>query len=473
MTSGPHAAGDEHALHLTWAQAREAAAAAARALPPAEVPLVRAAGRSLAEPLTALRDMPHYTSSAMDGWAVCGTGPWILADPGEPLTAHQAVPIVTGGALPPGARSVLRREHGEVLPDEDGLPHLRVSPSAPPGSPGGGADLRQAGEEAHGGDVLLKAGSLLGPAQLALAALAGYDAVNVTGRPLVRIVRTGGEVVESGLPGPGLVRDVFSYLIPPLVEAYGGILVGHRKIGDAAAEWAAALSDEDAAADHATAEGASRAGAAHDGAGSPAAPAGPADVVITTGGTGRGGSDHFRDIVAQMGGRLIVDGVAMRPGHPTVLAELPDGRFFVGLPGNPLAAVVGLVTVGEPLLAALSGREPLAAVELPAGEVFEPELRRTRILPFRRMYGLASPAAGSGSGMLRGLARADGFMVVPPHGLELGAPVACIPLPWGRPLGEGAPSSSAKAKAAPTEKAKPKRRTVGSQDPVDWSALDA
>ncbi|GAB2741258.1 molybdopterin-binding protein [Sinomonas soli] len=456
MTPGPDAAGTQHALHLTWSEARAVASSAASPLPPAEVPLAQARGRTLAGRLAALRDMPHYTSSAMDGWAVCGTGPWIMAEPGEPLTAHQAVPIVTGGALPPGARAVLRREYGEVAPDEDGLPHLRLSAAAPPGAPGGGADLRPAGEEAREGETLLKDGAALGPAQLALAALAGHDALRVTGRPLVKLVRTGGEVVESGLPGPGLVRDVFSYLLPPLIEAYGGILIAHEKIGDDAAEWAAALADRPG-----------RGPDASDGGTAGAEPS-AADVVVTTGGTGKGGSDHFRDIVAAMGGRLLVDGIAMRPGHPTVLAELPDGRFFLGLPGNPLAAVVGLATVGEPLLAALSGREPVEPTDLPSGEAFEPELRRTRVIPFRRMYGMASPASGVGSGMLRGLARADGFMVVPPHGLELAAPVPCLPLPWGRPLGAPTPSSAPSA-----QKARPKRRPVASKDPVDWSALDA
>lgn len=458
MTPGPDSAVPQHALHHTWSEARAAASAAAAPLPPADVALARASGRKLAEPLVALRDMPHYTSSAMDGWAVCGTGPWILSEPGEPLTAHQAVPIVTGGALPPGARAVLRREYGEVVPDEDGLPHLRVAAGAPPGSPAGSADLRPAGEEARDGEALLKAGTLIGPAQLALAALAGYDTLRVTGRPLVKLVRTGGEVVESGLPGPGLVRDVFSYLLPPLIEAYGGILVAHEKIGDDATEWADALADR----------GEGDAEAASDG-GAAAGRLGPADVVVTTGGTGKGGSDHFRDIVAAMGGRLLVDGVAMRPGHPTVLAELPDGRFFLGLPGNPLAAVVGMATVGEPLLATLSGQDPAEPVELPSGEAFEPELKRTRVVPFRRMYGMASPAAGIGSGMLRGLARADGFMIVPPHGLELGDPVPCLPLPWGRPLGDHAASSA----SAPGQKARPKRRTAASREPVDWSALDA
>ena len=453
------AAGAAHSLHHSWSEARAAAAAAGSPIPPAEAPLSACAGRALAKDLTALTPLPHYASSAMDGWAVSGTGPWILAEPGEPLAAHQASPIVTGGALPAGARAVLRREYGEIAPDDEGLPHLRLGPAAPPGSPSGGADLRPAGEEAQPGDVLLPVGTELGPAQLALAAIAGYDELPVEGRPLVRIVRTGSEVVESGMPEPGRVRDVFSFLIPPLVAAYGGILVGQQKIGDAAEEWHAALAD-DAVADTAVED-------AVEGSGSASAPSqlGPADVVITTGGTGKGESDHLRDVVARLGGRLLVDGISMRPGHPTVLAELPDGRFFVGLPGNPLAAVMGFLAVGEPLLSTLGGRPPLNTVELPSGTVFEPELKRTRLVPFRRMYGMASPAGATGSGMLRGLARADGVMVIPPHGVQLGEPVQALPLPWGRPLVEPAVETAAKPK--------PKRRSVSSKEPVDWSALDA
>ena len=440
MTHG--AASAAHSLQHSWAEARATAAAAGPRIPSVRVPLRLSAGRTLAEDLTALTPMPHYASSAMDGWAVSGTGPWILVDTGEPLSAHQASAIVTGGALPPGTRAVLRREHGEVAPDAEGLPHLRLGPAAPPGAPSGGADIRPAGEEAQPGDVLLPAGTELGPAQLALSAVAGYDELFVEGRPLVRLVRTGSEVVESGTPEPGRVRDVFSFLIPPLVAVYGGILVGERKIGDGADEWHTALADDDAEA---------------------LGTLGPADVVITTGGTGKGESDHFRDVVARLGGKLLVDGVAMRPGHPTVLAELPDGRFFVGLPGNPLAAVMGFLAVGEPLLAAMSGRPPLASVQVPSGTLFEPELKRTRLVPFRRMYGMASPTGGSGSGMLRGLARADGVMIVPPHGLELGEPAEALPLPWGRPLVDTAGAASAK----------PKRRTVSSKEPVDWSGLDA
>jgi molybdopterin molybdotransferase len=435
------ATGAAHHVDHSWSEARAVAAAAAPRIPPVRLPLRLCAGRTLAEDLTALTPMPHYASSAMDGWAVSGSGPWILVEAGEQLSAHQASPIVTGGLIPPGARAVLRREHGEIAPDAEGLPHLRLGAAAPPGAPSGGADIRPSGEEAQPGEVLLPAGTVLGPAQLALSAVAGYDELPVEGLPLVRLVRTGSEVVESGKPEPGRVRDVFSFLIPPLVTVYGGILVGQRKIGDAAEEWHAALADDEPAGDS----------------------AGPADVVITTGGTGKGESDHFRDIVARLGGKLLVDGIAMRPGHPTVLAELPDGRFFVGLPGNPLAAVMGFLAIGEPLLAAMAGRPLLTTVPVPSGKVFEPELKRTRLVPFRRVYGMASPSGGSGSGMLRGLARADGVMVVPPHGLELGEPAEALPLPWGRPLTEA---------ASPAAGTKPKKRSVASKGPVDWSGLD-
>ena len=85
------------------------------------------------------------------------------------------------------------------------------------------------------------------------------------------------------------------------------------------------------------------------------------DVTITTGGTGCSGTDHFRAAISALGGQLLLDGIAMRPGHPAVLAELPDGRFVVGLPGNPLAAMMALITIGAPLLEALGGR-PLSDV---------------------------------------------------------------------------------------------------------------
>ena len=95
--------------------------------------------------------------------------------------------------------------------------------------------------------------------------------------------------------------------------------------------------------------------------------------------------------MAELGGRLLIDGIAMRPGHPAVLAELPDGRFVLGLPGNPLAAMMALSTVGAPLLAALGTASCRRSGEVPCGTMIEPDPGRTRLMPFRLLYGMASP----------------------------------------------------------------------------------
>ena len=105
--SMPH----RHLAH-TWQEARQLAFDCATPIPAAPVPLRQALGRTLATDVTALQDMPHYASSAMDGWAVSGSGPWILAEPNQRLTPHQASPIVTGGLIPAGAKAVLRSESG-------------------------------------------------------------------------------------------------------------------------------------------------------------------------------------------------------------------------------------------------------------------------------------------------------------------------------------------------------------------------
>ena len=154
-----------------------------------------ALGRKLDRDILALQDMPHYASSAMDGWAVNGSGPWIPVDRGNRLAPHQASIIVTGGLVPDGAKAVLRSENAVLGKDDEGLPILMTGGKARPGEPRAGEHIRKAGEEALAGDVLVKAGVKLNPAHLALAALAGYDELQVQGRPVVRLVLTGSEVV--------------------------------------------------------------------------------------------------------------------------------------------------------------------------------------------------------------------------------------------------------------------------------------
>jgi molybdopterin molybdotransferase len=444
-----------HHLAHTWQEARQLAFDCAAPIPAAPVPLKSALRRILAADVEALQDIPHYASSAMDGWAVNGSGPWILAEPGQRLAPHQASPIVTGGLIPPGAKAVLRSESGLIAPDEDGLPALRTSGAAKPGEPRNGEHIRKAGEEASAGELLVKAGTVLNPAHLALAALAGHDALPVLGKAAVRLVLTGSEVVPAGIPQPGEVRDTFGPQLAGVVEMLGGICCGEVKIGDSYDEWLSVLEDQEPAVPDA--------GSAED-AGAENL---PADVVITTGGTGRSGTDHLRRAVAELGGRLLIDGIAMRPGHPAVLAELPDGRFIIGLPGNPLAAMMALSTLAGPLLAALGHGKLPPVVEVPCGSTIEPDPGRTRLMPFRLLYGMASPAQHTGPGMMRGLAAADGVLVVPPHGVQLGEPVPAFALPWGPPVPEPG-ATGAQAKASPK---RPVRKPAGTDGPVDWSAL--
>ena len=341
-----------HLAH-TWQEARQLAFECAVPIPAAPVPLRQTLGRTLAADVVARQDMPHYASSAMDGWAVNGSGPWILAEPGQRLAPHQASPIATGGLIPPGAKAVLRSESGIIDADDDGLPVLKLGGTAKPGDPRNGDHFRKAGEEAAAVDVLIKGGTVLNPAHLALAALAGSDALPVLGKAVVRLVFTGSEVVTSGIPAPGQVRDTFGPQLAAVVGMLGGICTEEVKVGDTYAEWLAALEDTDPAGENL-----------------------PADVVITTGGTGRSGTDHLRRSVAELGGRLLIDGIAMRPGHPAVLAELPDGRYILGLPGNPL------VTTSEPV-----------------------KTRRTTALPSTGKASLPASAAS---------ARWAGFRTVPP-----------------------------------------------------------
>lgn len=448
----------KHLAH-TWEEARQAAFDCATPIPAAPVPLREALGRTLAADITALQDMPHYASSAMDGWAVNGTGPWILAEPGQRLAPHQASVIVTGGLLPPGAKAVLRSESGVMSTDDEGLPVLTTGGAARPGEPRNGQHIREAGEEAVAGEVLVKAGTALNPAHLALAALAGYDDVTVQGKPVVKLLLTGSEVVDRGLPEPGKVRDTFGPQLASVVEMLGGICTGQVRIGDSYSEWLEALEDEGPAA------------APEDLPDEASAAVLPADVVITTGGTGQSGTDHFRRAVAELGGRLVIDGVAMRPGHPAVLAELPDGRFVLGLPGNPLAAMMALFTVGAPLLAALGHAALPPVQDVPCGAMIDPDPGRTRLMPFRLLYGMASPAQHTGPGMMRGLASADGVMVVPPHGVQLGESVPAFALPWGQAIpapkaAESKPKTTPR-KAGNRSAAKPAEKS----GPVDWSAL--
>lgn len=493
---GPQAG---HAHRATgWPEARVAArragATARTGREPLALPLGRALGQVLAGPLPALADLPSFDTSAMDGWAVAGPGPWhvreetaVLAGhaPAAALAAGEAVRIATGAPVPPGTTAVLRSEHSRTErsrteqprteqarteqlraeqpraadPSAEHLPAERLPPEHPstehpstgqpstehpsaehpsaerpaPEHPGPGArpllhalrevvdgqDIRPRGQECRSGDDLLPAGTAVTPAVLGLAAAAGYDELLVLPRPRVEILVLGDELLTSGLPREGLIRDALGPMLGPWLAALGADVLATRRIGD------------DAEALYAAVTGST------------------ADLVVTTGGTAAGPVDHVHRVLDKAGATLLVDGVKVRPGHPMLLARLGTDparplhvRHLVGLPGNPLAAVSGLLTLAAPLLAALAepgapaeggaGSEPRTPVpyRVPVRDEVHGHPHDTRLVPVVRRGGSAVPLRYNGPAMLRGIAAADGLAVVPPGGARPGQELDVLDLPW-------------------------------------------
>ncbi|MFI8939081.1 molybdopterin-binding protein [Streptomyces syringium] len=410
----PNEAPETRAHATPWHAARTAAARAAQPLPSVVRPLGETLGQALAEPLAALTDLPSFDTSAMDGWAVAGPGPWrlpsedatpegpgpgtaagILAGHAEaaPLSDGDAVRIATGARVPPGATAVLRSEHGKVRGEGRELYASRHITQ--------GQDIRPRGQECRRGDALLPAGALVTPVVLGLAAAAGYDELTVTSRPRVEVLVLGDELLRAGLPHDGRIRDALGPLLGPWLRALGAEVLATRHVGDDPEALHTAVS------------------------------ASTADVVVTTGGTAAGPVDHVHPTLRRLGAEQLVDGVEVRPGHPMLLARLAPGRYLVGLPGNPLAAVSGLLTLAEPLLRTLSARPAPPPYRARLTEAVQGHPVDTRLIPVVYQHGdRARPLRFHGPAMLRGIAAADALAVVPPGGADQGAETEILDLPW-------------------------------------------
>ncbi|MFD8067474.1 molybdopterin molybdotransferase MoeA [Streptomyces parvulus] len=406
--SSPAAPGSSPGAHhraTPWPDARAVAERAARSAAraarrePVSVPLDGALGLTLAAPLTALTDLPSFDTSAMDGWAVAGPGPWAVRDEGvlaghaepAPLTDGEAARIATGARIPPDTTAVLRTEHGRT--DDRGRLH-------PVRGVVHGQDIRPRGQECRGGDQLLPLGTLATPPVLGLAAAAGYDTLTAVPRPRVDVLVLGDELLTGGLPHDGLIRDALGPLLPPWLRALGAEVRTVRRIGDDAGALERAVTTSDA------------------------------DLVVTTGGTAAGPVDHVHPILRRIGAELLVDGVKVRPGHPMLLARLKDDQHLVGLPGNPLAAVSGLITLAEPLLRTLAARPAPERYALPLRDAVHGHPHDTRLVPVVLRDEGAVPLHYNGPAMLRGIAAADALAVVPPGGTRSGQEAELLDLPW-------------------------------------------
>jgi molybdopterin molybdotransferase len=195
------------------------------------------------------------------------------------------------------------------------------------------------------------AGTRLTALMIGLAASAGCDQLRVHPRPRAAVVVTGSEMRTSGLPSATVTRDALGPAMTGLINSLGADVTQVSYTGD----------NEEALA--------------HVLAGS------VADVLVVTGGSSAGPADQLHKVLADAGAVLVVDGVRCRPGRPQVLARLRDGRRVVGLPGNPFAAVAGLITLLAPLLSAWSGEAAATENVVPCPEG----------VPRRRGYTILAP----------------------------------------------------------------------------------
>lgn len=368
-----------------------------------------AVDRTLAVDIVALSSLPGFDTSAMDGWAVAGPGPWRVVGEsraGESwlgvIGAGEAVSIATGARVPDGASGIVRSEHGTA-----------ASGGALTGDmPAPARDIRPTGEECHLGDVLAQAGTVVTPALAGLAAAVGADRLDVARAPRAAVIVFGDEILVDGPPRDDRVRDALGPQIPAWLARLGSADVTVERGSDTL----------DAHLD-AIREAAAR-----------------ADVVVTTGGTARGPVDFVREAVSQLGGDVLVDCVAVRPGHPMLLASVPSGETasaldprtvpILGLPGNPQSAIIAMVSLGWPLVAGMLG-QPLPSLGRTtlASAFVAPAAEHRLVAGNRDNDGGFVPVEHLGSAMLRGLASATGFAVIPPGGADAGDRVPWQPLP--------------------------------------------
>ncbi len=377
-----------------------------RPLDAEEVPLAAATGRILAEPLAASRDMPPFDASSMDGYAVRAKDvrqvPVELRVIAEAAAGHgvdvevgagEAVRIFTGSPLPKGADCIIIQENTEREGDV-----VRVL------QPGvRGRFIRERGMDYRAGETLLQPGTKLGARQINLAASLNFPVLPVRRKPRIAILATGDELVLPGQePGPDQIIASNSFGLAAFIEQHGGEPVD---LG---------LQPDDV---NAIAEAIER-GA-------------EADVLISIGGASVGDYDFVGTAFDKLGIARDFWRIAMRPGKPLMFARRGKQRIL-GLPGNPVSALVCSFVFLRPLMAALLGTDmPLPrqmavlGADLPENDLRQDYLRVRLQWPqegteqadapdVRRLLPVALPFSRQDSAMLRRLVEADALLVRPP-----------------------------------------------------------
>ena len=368
-----------------------------RALPVETVSLAQGWGRVLASPVTARVTHPPANMSAMDGYALRaidgrpGTTLKVVgASPaGRPWVGQvgsgEAVRLFTGSVLPDGADTVVLQEDVVRTGDTVGIAEQASI----------GRHIRLAGQDFNAGDILLHPGRRLGARDIGLAAAANYPWLNVHRRPRIAILATGDEIAMPGEPiVAGAIVSSNTHALAALVRAGGGEPLLIPVVPD----------DEEAI------------GAVVSGLGG-------VDLLVTTGGASVG--DHDLVLAALRKQGLVLDfwKVAMRPGKPVMAGRVADTPM-IGLPGNPVSALICAILFLLPSIAVLSGlseavsktERALAGADLPQNDLRTDYLRATLATTSDGVT-TATPFPRQDSGMLSTLSLADALLLRPPHAL--------------------------------------------------------
>jgi len=379
---------------ISLEEARRRLAAAVRAISRTErVALENAAGRVTAADVLSPMDVPPFSRSAMDGYAVLASATsgasrsvparLRLIDriyTGEvssvTVTAGACAEIATGAPLPAGADAVVMVEETARNGNDDAV---EIFSAASPGQ-----NVGRRGADIVAGDRVVSAGDLLTPSRVGALAAIGRRDVEVYAKPRVAILSTGNEVVEPGQTlAPGQIFDVNRFTLAAIVSTHGGIPAAHRAAQDTVDALIAALDR--------TAE---------------------ADLIVFSGGSSVGERDLVVDAIGARG-KMIFHGIAVRPGKPTAFA-IVSGTPFFGMPGNPTSCLSNAYILLVPFLRAIARLPPYAPriVRAPLGRRIVSAANRHQFYTVRLQDGIAYPAF-KGSGDITSLSQADGYIEIP------------------------------------------------------------
>jgi molybdenum cofactor synthesis domain-containing protein len=361
-------------------------------LPAEQIPLIEASGRILANDFVAGNDFPPFPASTMDGYAVIATdgSPWRdvvgvqaagqLID--AEVTPGTAIKIMTGAPLPKGADAVVKVENTEIADDSVIIHQEFVEP---------GESVRQIGSDVKTGQLLVRAGSRIGPAEIGMLAAYGGDPVTVRRKPKVSIVSTGDELLEPSEPlAPGKIRDSNRYMLRSALESAGAEVIWAGKGPDVREELEPLLVKLIA----------------------------DSDIVITSGGVSMGDLDLIKPILLDLA-TVHFRRVFLKPGKPLNFATAGPTLIF-GLPGNPVSALVGFEFFVRSAIRKMTGAgEGPETVRVTLGVDTEPtdrvEYQRAILAVESDGKLVATPNGPQGSSRLASFLGANALIVIPPR----------------------------------------------------------